>query len=97
MAALKPKFIVPTGDSVYLDNESPIANSVALVRHHWHRMYSLPRLVRFHLQVPGYWEKDDHDTYFNDCWPTMKPPQMQPLTYEQGLRVFEEQVPTCEF
>jgi alkaline phosphatase D len=93
MGALKPKFIVPTGDSVYLDNEPPIANSVALVRHHWHRMYSLPRLVRFHLQVPGYWEKDDHDTYFNDCWPTMKPRQMQPLTYEQGLGVFREQVP----
>lgn len=93
MAALKPEFIVPTGDSVYLDNEPPIANSVELVRHHWRRMYSLPRLIRFHLIVPGYWEKDDHDTYFNDCWPTMKPRQMAPLTYEEGLRVFREQVP----
>ncbi len=93
MAALKPAFIVATGDSVYLDNESPIANSVALVRHHWHRMYSLPRLVRFHLQVPGYWEKDDHDTYFNDCWPTMRQAAMSPLTFEQGRKVFLEQVP----
>jgi alkaline phosphatase D len=93
MLALKPQFIVPTGDSVYLDNESPIANSVELVRHHWHRMYSLPRLVRFDLQVPAYWEKDDHDTYYNDCWPTIKAPRMAPLTYQDGLRVFHEQVP----
>lgn len=93
MAALKPKFTLFTGDSVYLDNEPPIANTVELARHHWHRMHSLPRLVRFYLQVPGYWEKDDHDTYCNDCWPTMKAPLMAPLTYEQGLRVFREQVP----
>lgn len=93
MAALKPKFTLFTGDSVYLDNESPVANTVELARHHWHRMHSLPRLVRFHLHVPGYWEKDDHDTYCNDCWPTMKASLMAPLTYQQGLRVFREQVP----
>jgi len=96
MAALKPKFIVPTGDTVYYDNESPRATTVAAARHHWHRMYSLPRLVAFHLQVPGYWEKDDHDTIFNDCWPTMMPPSMLPMTFEQGQRIFREQVPMGE-
>ncbi|MGQ9649917.1 MAG: alkaline phosphatase D family protein [Phycisphaerae bacterium] len=93
MAALKPRFTLFTGDSVYLDNEPPVANALELARHHWHRMHSLPRLVRFYLQIPGYWEKDDHDTYCNDCWPTMKAPRMAPLTYQQGLRVFREQVP----
>ncbi len=93
MAALRPRFVVATGDSVYLDNEPPVARSVELARHHWQRMYSLPRLVRFHLQVPCYWEKDDHDTYANDCWPSMKPAQMAPLTYAEGLRVFREHVP----
>lgn len=89
-------FLVPTGDTVYLDSESPRARTVELARHHWHRMYSLPRLIRFHLQVPGYWEKDDHDAWRDDCWPTMRSPWMNPLTFEQGLRIFREQVPMGE-
>ncbi len=93
MARLKPKFIVPTGDTVYYDNETPRATTPAAARYHWHRMYSLPRLVEFHLNVPGYWEKDDHDALYNDCWPTMKPAPMLPMTFEDGLRIFREQVP----
>jgi alkaline phosphatase D len=89
-------FVVPAGDCVYLDSDAPRARTVELARHHWHRMYSLPRLVRFHLTVPGYWEKDDHDAWCNDCWPTMKSPWMNPLTFEQGLRIFREQVPMGE-
>jgi alkaline phosphatase D len=96
MAELKPDFHVLTGDTVYYDNEDPIASTVPIARYHWHRMYSYPRLIKFHLQVPAFWEKDDHDTYFNDCWPTMKAEQMDPLTFKDGLRVFAEQVPAGE-
>ena len=67
-----------------------------MARYHWQRIYSLPRLVDFHRQVPGYWEKDDHDTLSNDAWPTLKPRMMLPLTWEQGLALFKEQVPMGE-
>lgn len=93
MGRLKPKFIVPTGDTVYYDSEDPRATTVALARHHWHRMYSLPRHVAFHLAVPGYWEKDDHDCHANDCWPTQRPEFMLPFTFTQGLEVYREQAP----
>lgn len=93
MQKLAPHFIVPTGDTVYLDSEAPRARTVALARFHWHRMYSLPRHIEFHRQVPGYWEVDDHDSWCNDDWPTMKAPWMNPLTFEQGFSVYREQVP----
>lgn len=86
-------FLVPTGDTVYLDSESPRARTVELARFHWHRMYSLPRHVEFHRFTPGYWEVDDHDTWANDCWPTMKAKWMNPLTFEQGFNIYTEQVP----
>ncbi len=93
MARLAPKFIVPTGDNVYYDSEDPRATTVALARYHWRRMYSYPRHVAFFLKTPAYWEKDDHDTLFDDCWPAMNPPLMLPLTFAEGQRVFLEQVP----
>lgn len=96
MLAVKPDFLVLTGDTVYYDNEQPVARSADLARYHWHRMYSLPRLVRFHQQVPAYWEKDDHDTYYNDCWPNMRMEQMGTLTFEQGQALFREQAPVPE-
>jgi len=93
MARLKPDFHVATGDSVYYDRDNPRANTIDLCRFHWHRMYGLPQVVAFYRHVPGYWEKDDHDTFFDDCWPTYKAPWIAPLTYEEGLRVYREQVP----
>ncbi len=96
MAKLRPKFIVPTGDTVYYDSEDPLACTPAVARYHWHRMYSLPRHVAFHLRVPGYWMKDDHDTIINDCWPGMKQTKMLPMTFPQGQRIFREQVPMGE-
>ncbi|MDA1013401.1 MAG: alkaline phosphatase D family protein [Planctomycetota bacterium] len=93
MQKLGLHFIVPTGDTVYLDSEAPRARTVELARYHWQRMYSLPRHVEFHRHVPGYWEKDDHDAWANDCWPTMSAPWMNPLTFKEGLAVFREQVP----
>ena len=93
MQRLAPHFIVPTGDTVYLDSEAPRARTVALARFHWHRMYSLPRHVDFHRLVPGYWEVDDHDSWCNDGWPTMRAPWMLPLTFKQGFQIYREQVP----
>jgi len=96
MGRLQPRFLVPTGDTVYYDNEDPIARTVPLARYHWDRMYSYPRHINFHLRFPGYWEKDDHDTLSNDCWPSLKPKFMLPMTFEDGLRIFREQVPMGE-
>lgn len=99
MRQLKPDFIVPTGDTVYYDNEEPRATTVALARYHWHRMYSLPRHIAFHLEVPGYWLKDDHDTLDNDCWPPRRPDEfkkMLPMTFGQGQKIYREQVPMGE-
>ena len=96
MAALRPQFYVHTGDNVYYDSDTIVASSQDLARHHWHRMHSLPRLVDFHLRVPGYFEKDDHDCWQDDCWPTMKNDRMGALTFAQGLSVFREQVPMGE-
>ncbi len=93
MKAIEPSFLVPTGDTVYYDNEDPRARTIPLARYHWHRMYSFPKLVAFHQEVPGYWMKDDHDLLSNDCWPGLDPAFMKPLTFEAGLRLFREQVP----
>jgi alkaline phosphatase D len=91
-----PDFVVPTGDQVYYDRDNPRAKTVPLARLHWQRMYSLPWLVEFHRWVPAYFEKDDHDTFFDDCDPTLKAPWIEPLTYEEGVRVFREQNPLGE-
>jgi alkaline phosphatase D len=96
MAALRPQFYVHTGDNVYYDNDDFPANTVALARHHWHRMHGQPRCVAFHLRTPGYWIKDDHDTLADDCWPGQNVKRMLPLTFADGLRLFREQVPMGE-
>ena len=93
MQKLEVDFIVPTGDTVYLDSEAPRARTVELARYHWQRMYSLPRHIEFHRTTPGYWEVDDHDTWCNDCWPTLRARWMNPLTFDQGAAIFREQVP----
>jgi alkaline phosphatase D len=93
MARLQPNFFVATGDNVYYDADSPRATSVPLARFHWHRMHSLPRLAAFHRHVPGYWMKDDHDTYDNDCWPAASSKSLAPFTFKDGQAVFREQVP----
>jgi len=93
MLKVNPRFIVPTGDTVYYDSENPRVTSEAVARYHWQRMYSLPRLIAFHLRVPGYWEKDDHDTYANDCWPGLKVAKMGSFTFAQGQRIFLQEVP----
>lgn len=93
MGALNPKFIVPTGDTVYYDSDDPIVTSIELARYHWHRIYSYSKLIDFHLKAPGYWEKDDHDSYANDNWPGLVRDYMGTFSLTQGLKVYEEQVP----
>ncbi|MCI0379788.1 MAG: alkaline phosphatase D family protein [Gemmataceae bacterium] len=93
MARLNPRFYVHTGDNVYYDSDDLQANSVATARLHWQRMHGQPRQIAFHLRTPGYWLKDDHDTLANDCWPGQAVKRMLPLTFNDGLAVYREQVP----
>lgn len=93
MLQLDPSFFVHTGDIVYYDR---IAKTEALARYLWQATYSLPSNVRFHRQVASYFIKDDHDTWQDDCWPSMKSDKMYAFTFEQGQRIFPEQVPMGE-
>ena len=90
MLALQPNFFVHTGDILYYDK---LAKTLELARYHWQRTYSLPTNVTFHRRVSSYFIKDDHDTWQDDCWPTMKRDNMFEFTFAQGLAVFREQVP----
>jgi alkaline phosphatase D len=96
MLDLRPSFFVHTGDIVYYDKPAPIAQSVALARYHWHRIYSLPSNVEFHRRVPTYFIKDDHDTWQDDCWPTLQNRKMGEFTFAEGQAIFREQVPMGE-
>jgi len=93
MRRLDPSFFVHTGDIVYYDN---LAKTLGLARYHWQRTYGLPTNVDFHNHVASYFIKDDHDSWINDCWPTMRTAAMFEFTFEQGLAVFREQVPMGE-
>lgn len=90
MLRLDPDFFVHTGDILYYDR---LAKTLPLARYHWQRTFSWPTNLEFHRQVASYFEKDDHDTWVNDCWPTMQTPYMHEFTFAQGLAVFLEQVP----
>jgi len=97
MLKLDPSFFVHTGDIVYYDN---LAKDIALARYHWQRTYGLPTNIDFHRQVASYFIKDDHDVWYNDCWPTLNDRGfMYQFTFAQGQRVFLEQVPmgTCPY
>ncbi len=88
-----PDFIVRTGDNVYYDRDNPRGSTIDLCRLHWQRMFSLPMLVDFFRQVPSYWQKDDHDTFFDDSYRGLDAPWIRPLTFEQGQQLFREQTP----
>jgi len=90
MLALDPSFFVHTGDIVYYDR---LAKTEELANYHWQRTYGLPTNVAFHNRVASYFIKDDHDTWQNDCWPSMKNKKMFEFTFEQGLAIFPRQVP----
>lgn len=90
MSKLAPSFFVHTGDIIYYDK---LAKTVDLARWHWQRMYSWPTNVEFHRHTASYFMRDDHDTWVNDCWPTMASPYMHEFTFRQGQAVFAEQAP----
>ncbi len=85
-----PDFFVHTGDIIYYDQQ---AKNLALARWHWQRIYSFPTLVEFHKRVSSYFMKDDHDTWMNDCWPTMETKFMGDFTFKQGQQLFLDNVP----
>jgi len=89
-----PHFLLSCGDNVYYDSEDPVVNSIAAARYHWQRMYSLPTLVDCLREVPGYWQKDDHDVYTDDGWPGRVEPKHGPFTFENGQTIFRQQVPS---
>jgi alkaline phosphatase D len=93
MKRLSPAFLVSTGDNVYYDIDLPIATSVELARYHWHRMYSQPLVVEFFQTIPGYWMKDDHDSFEDDDWQTRQPLRVAPMAWQDLAPVFLEQVP----
>lgn len=93
MLDMKPDFFVHTGDILYYDH---VAKTLPIARSMWQRNWSWPLHVDFHRSTPSYFEKDDHDTWVNDCWPSMPSTYMHEFTFEQGLRVFREQVPMSE-
>ncbi len=93
MLKLSPDFFIHTGDIFYYDE---LAKTDALARWHWQRMYSLDTNVRFHQNVSSYFIKDDHDTWMNDCWPSMQSLYMGEFTFAKGQEIFREQVPMGE-
>ncbi|MGH9841505.1 MAG: alkaline phosphatase D family protein [Blastocatellia bacterium] len=96
MRRLAPDFTSMIGDNVYYDSEPPLATTEELARHFWHRTYSLPSLVEYYRNTPCYWTKDDHDVLKDDCWPGVAPGMMSPMTFEDGLRIFREQIPISD-
>lgn len=90
MLSLKPDFMVHTGDVVYYDHQGATARSVRTARIWWQRMFSLRNMIDFHLKVPVYYMKDDHDTLKNDCWPGQR---NRWLSYREGRAIFHEQTP----
>jgi len=91
--ALKPDFFISTGDSVYYD--IPLRSSAKTadaMRRKWREVFLQPRAIELFSEVPTYWEKDDHDTRFDDCDATgdRKP------SLAEGIRIFKEQVPVVD-
>jgi len=90
MMKLGIDFFIHTGDILYYDN---LAKNETLARWHWSRTYSLPTNFRFHKNITSYFIKDDHDTWLDDCWPGYETRFMGEFTFEQGQKIFLEQVP----
>ena len=94
MLMLKPLFHCQTGDYVYYDKPGPLVSNVELARHKWHAMNSWPSLMDFYMKTPVYLQKDDHDLLRDDANPNSDP--LGDLTYEDGLSVWQEQVPILD-
>lgn len=93
MKKLNPDFLVHTGDVLYHDHN---AKNLALARWNWQRMNSLTGNVEFYRNTPCYFMKDDHDCWMNDCHPTSTNKFMGEFTFQQGVELFKQQVPSSE-
>ena len=90
LESLDLDFFVHAGDILYYDN---LAKSKSMAHYHWDRMFSLPTNKSFHAQVTSYFEKDDHDAWFNDSYRGIKSSFMGDFTFDQGLAVFLQEMP----
>lgn len=90
MKKLQPDFYVNAGDILYYDH---YAKNLPLAMWQWQQMYSLSTLYGFHNHVPSYFIKDDHDTWMNDSYPGKKTRFMGDFTFEQGKKLFLQEVP----
>ncbi|MEC7124360.1 MAG: alkaline phosphatase D family protein, partial [Bacteroidota bacterium] len=90
LESLDLDFFVHAGDIVYYDNT---AKNKAMAHHNWNRMFSLPTNKSFHSQVTSYFEKDDHDAWFNDSYRGIETSFMGEFTFDQGLEVFRQEMP----
>ena len=99
MRLRNPDFVVYTGDNVYYDH-APEIKTVPEMRKKWHEQFLQKRFVDLFAEVPGYWEKDDHDHRYNDSDTTDTPVRADRLqlrpTHSEGVRVFREQVPVVD-
>jgi len=93
MKALDPDFLVHTGDVLYHDH---ISKNLSLARWNWQRMNSLTNAVSFYKNVPCYFMKDDHDTWMNDSYPASTNKFMGEFTFQQGVELFRQQVPSSD-
>ena len=91
--AASPDFFVGTGDNVYYDSGPKHAQTAEDMRRFWHEQLVQPRMVDMLGQVASYWEKDDHDTRYNDSDNTGSLAPLPGL----GNTIFTEQVPLAEF
>ena len=62
------------------------------MRRKYHEQFVQPRFKDLFKEVSTYWEKDDHDYRFNDG----DPYSSFPITHDQGIRNFREQVPIVD-
>ena len=93
MQALNPDFLVHTGDVLYHDH---LSKNLSLARWNWQRMNSLTNAVAFYKNVPCYFMKDDHDTWMNDSYPASTNKFMGEFTFQQGVELFRQQVPSSD-
>lgn len=93
MQSLGLDFYVNAGDILYYDH---YAKNLPLARWQWQQMFSLPTLYNFHNAIPSYFMKDDHDTWMNDSYRGKVTRFMGDFTFEQGLKLFLQEVPMNE-
>ena len=90
---MRPDFFVATGDNVYYDVPfQAAAKTPAELRKKWHEQFAQPRYADLFAEVPTYWEKDDHDSRYNDSDNTG---DTEPSP-ELGNAIFLEQVPIAD-